>query len=952
MCYLKISFHSVRCVASPESSTRIVGFWFLFSLAIIQSLLCPGTASAKSTKLPIVVWSPATITYTIGDGSGTSEAIPASFRSSQTLSNVRMKVIGLRGMVAIDRSAVPAVAQPGVLNTLALHFSLPPKKRQGTYRGRIRILANRGVPQVLNIVLNVQYGAIVIPPTTKVLSPDTVQLISSALTARSMPRSRLVFAKSTPALSGIQVGDVVVADVSASLPNGFIGRVKTITKNGPTVTIEAGPASLAEAVTSANISISQEFTPSESAASGSTWRSIRKRKGQTDLAKAAAAGFSLPFDESLYDSDNIQIEASGSLSLTPSLDFDLAIDGAKLKQLNFVDTTVFQNDLSVKATGTLSLLSLSKELFSQDLPTITIWVGWLPVVIVPQIVVTVGLDGSVSANLTMSAAQTATLKAGVAYSGGQWQPVSSLSNDFTFEKPALSVDASADAFVEPQLNLLFYGVGGPDVNIHPYLELDINALSSYQYQYDLEAGINVGVGVLVKVLDQTIADYQDPTLITYRKQLTEGEFAFPTATATATATGTSSAINTATPTVVTTPIGSHTASPSPITSLTPTPTPTATSSVASPWPMFHHDARHTGLSSIDTTSSTGVEKWSFAGGTNTPWGPIVSSDGTIYMDFTPVSGFGAGLVFELAPDGSLKQTFLNSSSQVAIGGDGTIYFGNLGTTLTALNFDGSPKWAVDIPDVILVGPTIGNDGTIYFGGFNSNSNGTLDSHVVAVNADGTLRWRVFLGGEVGNDRTGRTTSIATSHPAIGSDGTVFIGSMDTNLYAIDGSGSIKWHFPTGGFVRSSPAVGEDGTIYVGSQQGQALYAVNPDGTEKWKFDTGGWVDSSPAIGSDGTIYVGSDPGFYAINPDGTQKWKFTASESTLDQAQNFSQETPVIAHEGTIYVSNSAGELFAIRSDGTEKWHVETGDFSYSSPAIGSDGTIYFNCGSRLHAIH
>ena len=73
----------------------------------------------------------------------------------------------------------------------------------------------------------------------------------------------------------------------------------------------------------------------------------------------------------------------------------------------------------------------------------------------------------------------------------------------------------------------------------------------------------------------------------------------------------------------------------------------------------------------------------------------------------------------------------------------------------------------------------------------------------------------------------------------------------------------KWSFKTGGHVFSSPAIGSDGTIYVGSWDNN-LYAINPDGSRKWNFKTGDGVSSSPAIGSDGTIYVGSrDDNLYA-----------------------------------------------------------------------------------------
>ena len=66
---------------------------------------------------------------------------------------------------------------------------------------------------------------------------------------------------------------------------------------------------------------------------------------------------------------------------------------------------------------------------------------------------------------------------------------------------------------------------------------------------------------------------------------------------------------------------------------------------------------------------------------------------------------------------------------------------------------------------------------------------------------------------------------------------------------------------------SSPAIGFDGTVYVGSYKG-SLYAINRSGVKLWAFETGREVQPSPAIGSDGTVYVGSvDKKVYAIKTD-------------------------------------------------------------------------------------
>ena len=61
-----------------------------------------------------------------------------------------------------------------------------------------------------------------------------------------------------------------------------------------------------------------------------------------------------------------------------------------------------------------------------------------------------------------------------------------------------------------------------------------------------------------------------------------------------------------------------------------------------------------------------------------------------------------------------------------------------------------------------------------------------------------------------------------------SDGTVYVGSVDKKLYAINGkTGDKLWECKTGDFVFSSPAIGPDGTVYVGSSDNK-IYAIKTD----------------------------------------------------------------------------------------------------------------------------
>jgi len=83
---------------------------------------------------------------------------------------------------------------------------------------------------------------------------------------------------------------------------------------------------------------------------------------------------------------------------------------------------------------------------------------------------------------------------------------------------------------------------------------------------------------------------------------------------------------------------------------------------------------------------------------------------------------------------------------------------------------------------------------------------------------------------------------------VGSDSTVYVGSMDQSLYALNPDGSLKWNYQTNHSISSSPAVGKDGTVYVGSWDNK-VYALNPDGSLKWKYQTGNHIESSPAVGT-------------------------------------------------------------------------------------------------------
>ena len=102
-----------------------------------------------------------------------------------------------------------------------------------------------------------------------------------------------------------------------------------------------------------------------------------------------------------------------------------------------------------------------------------------------------------------------------------------------------------------------------------------------------------------------------------------------------------------------------------------------------------------------------------------------------------------------------------------------------------------------------------------------------------------------------------------------------------------------WEFVTGNQGNySSVAQGPDGTLYVGSSD-HNLYALNPDGTQRWAFTARNTIDATPAVGLDGTIYFGSqDRTFYALNPEGQLRWRFVSGDAA--------NGSPALGADGTI----------------------------------------------------
>ena len=232
----------------------------------------------------------------------------------------------------------------------------------------------------------------------------------------------------------------------------------------------------------------------------------------------------------------------------------------------------------------------------------------------------------------------------------------------------------------------------------------------------------------------------------------------------------------------------------------------------------------------------------------------LNSNGTQKWNYTVMDGDSSSLV-----------------GQVSLSRDGSIYFNML--VLQSLDYysviyalkdiqsSAICKWSYTIMDDKPIFPvgytTIGPDGTIY-AGFeklispgDENSPSSWNSYLYALDDKVSyvlVKWIISEFDQI------------MAPPAISSNGTIYLSASDLiskerNLYSfldLGNSASLIWKYPISN-LEWPATIGADGTLYVMSYM-STLYALNPNGTLKWTSN----IPSSikPAIAKDGTLYGG------------------------------------------------------------------------------------------------
>jgi len=214
--------------------------------------------------------------------------------------------------------------------------------------------------------------------------------------------------------------------------------------------------------------------------------------------------------------------------------------------------------------------------------------------------------------------------------------------------------------------------------------------------------------------------------------------------------------------------------------------------------------------SIVALYSNGTLRWQYSTNHLVYSSPAIGDDGTVYC------GCHDTYLYALYPNnGTLKWKFSTGDwirVCPCIAEDGTIYCVSLDNYLYAVNLNGTMKWRTNVGAG--TSPTIGHDGTIYAGW----------DHLYAVNpTDGSIKW-IF--------NPGSSRCIEGGTPCHSSDGFIYLGTRiqefkGGEIISINSNGTELWRILIANEeVQSAPAIGEDGTVYIGSSSFDAEHGVD------------------------------------------------------------------------------------------------------------------------------
>jgi hypothetical protein len=318
------------------------------------------------------------------------------------------------------------------------------------------------------------------------------------------------------------------------MPYGLLVKVTAIDGT----IIEATEATLRDALEQGEFVVEKSFSPSdvtgESLLEGVTAvpasSSLLAHGGDSRVAPGGTnEGPGLAFNYGVTD-----VEIAPGVIAGGSVGFDIGC-GA-YASLSWTLDVYFEASCGVTQSGSIQITSefvgavieTQKKIATLDLAPITFWVGPVPIVLVPQIGVYVGVNGTFAVGMNVGASESFGAKVGIKYDDG-FDTIKELDNGFSASVVTGSGHLSAGGHVAMGEALLLYGLAGPQLSETLFLKLE-GAAPGAKPLWCLKGGLSVAASLKLD-LGVTELEYGPAVLKTIDADLGCAENTAPVVTA-------------------------------------------------------------------------------------------------------------------------------------------------------------------------------------------------------------------------------------------------------------------------------------------------------------------------------------------------------------------------------------------------------------------------------------
>lgn len=306
--------------------------------------------------------------------------------------------------------------------------------------------------------------------------------------------THVVFVSGDSTLGSLAVGSVLLAGVTSATPHGMLRTVLDIVPQGAVTVVITEPSTLLDAFDQLDIELTSTSV-----------RQVGARGPRFNVnadGTVHLGGFQQSVNHDFFDSGGTTLNLSGELSVDSSL--NLGIHTSSFLGIPHLDSAHLEITGNVSAALQASAsygASVSGDVMLADVPLGVFTIG--PIVLTP--------------NFKLVGGVAATLNAGiVAEVHGSWSPMVGVMCDGGCEPEHLvahtidgsvtvNANASAEAFLRPELELALYDTVGAHVGVQPFANLtaDVHA----DPWWTLKGGVKGDVGLGVSILGHQVAGY-------------------------------------------------------------------------------------------------------------------------------------------------------------------------------------------------------------------------------------------------------------------------------------------------------------------------------------------------------------------------------------------------------------------------------------------------------------